>query len=125
MNLQKCELWGPMEPGSPADETTSLLAEVTRVPLDRGFTVLGAPVDKPGEGARTAAVWMSRLQDMARSLRALESFPQLHIQYTLLRACLDACKVTDLLRVSQYTLSHEKAEACTRLTRGTLQHILG
>ena len=99
VNLQKCELWGPMEVTVP-DGTPSLLTEVTRIPLDRGFKVLGAPLDPPGKGAQTAAVWLTRLQGMARLLRALEQFPQLHIQYTLLRACLDACKVTDLLRVS-------------------------
>ena len=90
-----------------------------------GFTVLGGPVELPGQGSSTSAVWTHRLRDMACSLRALEQFPQMHIQYTLLRSCLDACKVSDLLRVSNYTLSHDKAEACTRLSMGTLQRLLG
>lgn len=122
INVSKCELWGPLAGPSP---TNDHLRGVRRIALDTGISVLGGPVDLPNKEGQTAAVWLHRLHDMARSLKALEDFPQLHIQYSLLRSCLDACKVSDLLRVSHFSKARPRVEACTRLCRATLQRILG
>ena len=47
------------------------------------------------------------------------------MQFSLLRVCLDACKVNDLLRACYLTAAPEEAARLTRVLRDTLGGILG
>ena len=108
INERKSLLWGPgvhMEGAAPAAAFTSLpdahpLRGVPTCPFgpSAGITSLGVPVDAPGSHAMGLAKWedaVGRTQELLDKLRML---PDGQVRHCLLRFCLDACRVTHLMR---------------------------
>ena len=56
---------------------------------------------------------------------ALARLPETHVQFTLLRCCLDAAKVMDLLRAAPFGQAAAECERFTRILRDTLSTIVG
>ena len=61
-----------------------------------GVEVLGIPVCHPEEDDFARKIWDRRVDKALSTLRVLQALPEGHVQYTLLRFCLSACKVMDL-----------------------------
>ena len=138
LNLSKCQLWGPafsldnngrgsLPPGTPLD---SALRQVFLVPYhpDTGLKALGLPVCHPAAGPSSAfarVIWGKRLQDARRKCEALALLPEAHVQLTLLRCCLDARKVNDLLRATPLGQASDVAASFSALLRDTLGFIIG
>ena len=64
VNKSKCELWGPLagtQDTGAMEAFPTPLEGLRRLPLTSGFTVLGGPVELPGEGKYTSIVWLQRL----------------------------------------------------------------
>ena len=106
VNLVKCRLWGPaFAEGSEhlPDACPMKKVLVVKWGSGTGIKVLGIPVCCPdvgdGEHDRFAkSVWSERVAQAVRAMKILERFPESHVQYTLLRQCLAACKVNHLMR---------------------------
>ena len=62
---------------------------------------------------------------MARTLEALLSLPESHTQYTILRYCLSACKVNDLLRACPLAHGRKEYERLSRLLQDAVVTIAG
>ena len=138
LNLAKCQVWGPafpsdhnghghVPPGTPAD---SLLRHVSVVPfrLDTGLKALGLPVCHPSTVSRSdfaTGIWEKRLHDIRRKCEALAQLPQARVQLTLLRCCLDARKVNDLLRATPVDQATAVASKIAAVLRDCLGFILG
>ena len=138
LNLPKCQLWGPafpldnngratLPPGTPLD---SALRQVALVPYhpDTGLKVLGLHVCHLAAGPFSAfarSIWGKRLQDARRKCEALALLPEAHVQLTLLRCCLDARKVNDLLRATPLDQASDVASSFSALLRDTLGFIIG
>ena len=103
VNVGKCRLWGPafMVPGGGvvglAGNGLDGIPVVPYVP-GSGLKALGVPVCHPGGDGFAGRVWAERVDGVERLLGLVRLLPQAHVQYTLLRVCLDACRVNDLLR---------------------------
>ncbi len=105
LNIDKCLVWGPAFGLYRDARRSDAVNEVLVVPwtLGSGIKVLGVPVTYPGTTVYADRVWDARVAKVHKTLQVLEHLPESHIQYTLLKYCLSACKVNDLLRAS---LSH-------------------
>lgn len=102
VNAAKCELRGPclgvgLRPHLPLHcPGVRDLDGVQLVPFtsESGVVVPGSPVVHPeSSGQFSRWVWRDRLRTMNATCAALSRLPQAHIQFTILRDCLDACKV--------------------------------
>ena len=138
LNLDKCQLWGPafpaddrgsptLPPGTPPD---SPLRAVTLVPFrpDTGIKALGVPVCHPS--ALTTSpfarkVWSKRLKEIRKKCEALSLLPHSQVQLTLLRCCLDAKKVNDLLRATPLEQAADIVAGIGHLLRDTFSCIIG
>ena len=108
LNLQKCELWGPgvsivdalQPPLTPAEGIITRVRRLPFGPRHPGVEVLGLPIDYPGSDVQTDATWTSVVNKLQVALHALEELNDPQIGHTLLRSCLDACKVMHLLKSS-------------------------
>ena len=108
LNLGKCCLWGPgvqttCDPvprypdGVPLDHPCRAIPVHPFVP-NSGITLLGVPIDHPGSSCRTASHWAATVEKSKQLLDRLRQFPDGQIQHSLLRYCLDACRVVHLHR---------------------------
>ena len=70
-------------------------------------------------------VWQKRVDAVAATCAALLRLPDAHVQFTLLRCCLDACKVMDLLRACPYTAARSVCARFSRLLRDSLGTVVG
>ena len=103
VNLRKCTLWGPGAPVTWDSVPTDVVPgdhPVRFVPItpwgtDDGLSVLGVPVDSPRHSGCLEGQAMDLAFDLLRRLRLL---PDGQIRHCLLRFCLDACRVTHLMR---------------------------
>jgi len=58
-------------------------------------------------------------------MKVLGTFPESHVQYTLLRQCLSACKVNDLLRACPIDEAQEECQEMSWQMRKTMGTIVG
>jgi len=110
INLNKCSLWGPGL-GCPVGNcpmfpvTIGLEHPIRAVPVvdycpGSGITVLGTPVHHPDDAGYADTKWDSVTRNASELLLCLRFLPDGQLQHTLLRHCLDACKVNHLLRTT-------------------------
>ncbi len=108
INQRKSLLWGPGIHREGDELAEAFLALPLEHPLrsvptcpygpKEGITSLGVPVDAPGSHSMGAKKWaeaVDRTQEMLDKLRML---PDGQVRHSLLRYCLDACRVTHLMR---------------------------
>ena len=134
VNLVKCSLWGPgFEKGTGHLPTSCPLRHVpvTAWKKGSGIKVLGIPVCCPEDGPEGRAdafakkVWRERVDKASRAMKVLGTFPESHVQYTLLRQCLSACKVNDLLRACPIDEAREECGEMSWQMRRTMGTIAG
>jgi len=90
-----------------------------------GLRTLGVPVCHPVGAEFASQVWGESVAEVRRLLSLLELLPQSHIQYTLLRACMDACRVNDLLRGSSLRDGEDAVRGMSALLWSTLGVVVG
>ena len=118
LNLGKCRLWGPgfqvdqegvpSLPPNLAPDHPSRCIPITPFGGASGITALGVPLDAP-KGLRTdplvapecEAKWQKAVGQTNLLLERLRLYPESQVRLTLLRYCLDACRVVHLLRSTQ------------------------
>ena len=105
INLNKCQLWGPgLHQGH--GDTFMKMAEghpfnsIPIVPFTprQGITVLGVPVDVQGSVEAGQGKWDTATRATIDLLKKLRQLPDGQLRHCLLRHCLDACRVTHLMR---------------------------
>ena len=142
LNLTKCQLWGPgtekvVGAGVPYTHGTPLDSPIRAVPIVRfadgqGITVLGCPVDSPkpvqrqaAGGQHTELAWTKAVDETALLLSRLRLLPEGQLQHTLLRHCLDACKVNHMLRTTPCTTGQSAVGTLSDHIRRILEDIVG
>jgi hypothetical protein len=70
-------------------------------------------------------VWRKRVEKAARALDVLEKVPEAHVQFTLLRQCLSACKVNDLMRSTPAGWAEVECAQLGSRIRRCLETIMG
>jgi hypothetical protein len=126
VNLGKCVLWTPASAVTVA--SYAALSGVHRPPYapTEGIRVLGAPVVHPeGDGAFSRRPFEKSTAQMHEMCRVLTHLPAAHVQYTLLRYCLDGCRLAFLLRSTPATHIAQEVGSAGRLLRTTLGDVLG
>ena len=108
LNLGKCHLWGPgiQDTGESIPHYPDGLAldhpgrAIPVIPFveNSGITLLGVPIDYPGSSHCTWRHWAAKVDETLALLDRLRLFPDGQIRHTLLRFCLDACRVMHLER---------------------------
>lgn len=119
LNLAKCRLWGPGIQTADQELPTFPLGlapdhpgrSIPVIPFggETGITTLGVPVDAPkgvpGGGQPAApeceAKWGAAVEQTNLLLQRLRLYPESQVRLTLLRYCLDACRVVHLLRSTE------------------------
>ena len=141
LNLAKCQLWGPGAEGltggpSPFGLDTPLDSPIRGVPIVKrsegeGITVLGCPIDAPAANTRAPVLphsditWSKVAAEASLLLQRVRMLPDGQLQHTLLRHCLDACKVNHLLRTTPATTGHGAVIAFSEHIRRVLEDIIG
>jgi len=131
LNAAKCKLWGPAFMQGRGTVVEFGLDDVLRgVPVvsylpGTGLRTLGVPVCHPVGAEFASQVWGESVAEVRRLLSLLELLPQSHIQYTLLRACMDACRVNDLLRGSSLRDGEDAVRGMSALLWSTLGVVVG
>jgi hypothetical protein len=134
VNPEKWSLWGPgFERGNGHLPTTCPLRHVPVTPWveGSGIKVLGIPVCCPEGGGQVkkdkfaSKVWAERVDKATEAMKVLGTFPESHVQYTLLRQCLSACKVNDLLRACPIDEAQEECQEMSWHMRKTMGTIVG
>jgi hypothetical protein len=77
------------------------------------------------ESAYAVAVWADRVDRVVETCSALTDHPESHVQFTLLRSCLSASKVTDLLRASPFQQAPGECARLSQTLRDTFGSIQG
>jgi hypothetical protein len=127
LNKKKCVLWGPAAIQASL-EAHPTLHGISSLPFEptSGLRVLGVPVDHPADvGTFTKAMFgkaVARLESMCSRLTHL---PAAHVQYTLLRYCLDGCRLNFLTRCSSMTHTSAMVQRADAVLCQTLGDILG
>jgi hypothetical protein len=119
LNADKCSLWGPAF----SDRAEGLLQPIPVVPFKSGSGIraLGIPIIHPsGDGTFATHQWEERLASVHKACELLQLVPSPHIQFTVLRQCLDSCKVNDLLRATPLPLAKGPCHNFTSLLRDTM-----
>ena len=126
MNFSKCVLWTPVAQEDLAPYRTLSQVHKPAYTSDEGIRVLGAPVVHPeGDGAFSRALFNKSLDQMREMCRVLTHLPAAHVQYTLLRYCMDGCRLNFLLRATQATHVQHEVQVSSKLLRTTLGDVLG
>jgi hypothetical protein len=126
VNLSKCILWTPL--GADAVAQYPGLRRVQQVPYTNheGVRVLGTPVGHPdGDGAFGRRLFQRSLGELREMCRILTHLPATHCQYTLLRYCLDGCRLVFLLRTTPGPYIASEVEEASHVLRTTFGDILG
>jgi len=120
LNTAKCTLWGPI-----ASEV--LLEGVPVVPwsLEHGITVLGCPVNHPGSSYHTKAAWQQATEKVGKICGKLSALGNPQIAHYLMQNCVDACRVTHLLRASDAYAAGVAIQACEDILLSTFEDICG
>ena len=85
LNMQKCEIWWPT-----GDQTfAEFPGNVKRIPPE-GVDILKIPV---GPDAYVARRLQEKVADMERIVNKLGLIEDAQVEFTMLRACLGACRV--------------------------------
>ena len=66
-----------------------------------------------------------RLQKVEQATNVLQVLPQAHLQFTLLRFCLHACRVNDLLRACPIGMAKPEVLRFSKVIQGTLEGMMG
>ena len=129
LNLRKCKRWGPVQPdgwalGIPADSPLHAIPKVPFTP-GSGIKVLGVPVVHPEDDSFGSQCWNDRVKEVRKACSILSQLPDSHVQFTLLRFCLSACKVNDLLRATPLNMATRECSLFSRILRDTFGLISG
>jgi hypothetical protein len=127
LNKAKCVLWGPgaTEAALGAHLGLSGISVVPFVPTS-GLRVLGVPVDHPAEdGTFTRTLFGKAVTRLEAMCSRLTHLPATHVQYTLLRYCLDGCRLNFLTRCSSATHVSALVQRADAVLRQTLGDVLG
>ena len=127
LNKSKCVLWGP---GASADTLSAhpALQGISLQPYapGTGLRVLGVPVEHPAEeGTFTRALFGKAVDKLATMCARLTRLPATHVQYTLLRYCLDGCRLNFLTRCSSAAHIGALIQRADNILRQTLGDVLG
>ena len=88
--------------------------------------VLGVPVDFPSEeGTFTKALFGKSLCKLETMCSKLTRLPTAHVQYTLLRFCLDGCRLNFLTRCCNSVHTKSLVRRADAVLRQTLGDVLG
>jgi hypothetical protein len=121
VNPQKCLLWGPgLLPngkGGGCLPTTVETGEAGEIPgllftPGSGIRVLGTPVEHPATHTFRAAFLEERCQQMEVACDLVGQLGDPAAQLHLLRHCLDACKVSFLLRGMDTSFCDQQLARC-------------
>ena len=135
VNPEKCLLWGPglqpdsrgggRLPGAPDSGCPAAAIPGMLFTPGSGTRVLGIPVEHPDSHTFRAAFLDERCQQMEAACDLVGQLGDPAAQLHLLRHCLDACKVSFLLRgMDTSSCSHQLARCRTTL-QNTLGDIIG
>jgi hypothetical protein len=127
LNRAKCVLWGP---GATEDVVRRLppLGGMTITPFQpgTGVRVLGVPVEHPADtGAFTKAVLGKAVDSLDTMCSTLSRLPATHVQYTLLRFCLDGWCLNFLGRAASAFHGEAQWSRADGILRRTLGEVLG
>ena len=123
-------MWGPAFDPAPGQNLEGKLGTLAGIPItpfaaNTRITVLGIPVCHPEGDGHAKGIWTRRLAAVQKACDVLGQLPSSHVQFTLLRLCLDACKVNDLLRACHLTAASTEVTRLTGALRDTLGGIMG
>ena len=148
MNLAKCQLWGSgadglVGAGPPFPSDTPIDSPIRAAPVSKysggkGIPVLGTPIDPPTLAddpmlgstthpniSHTDAVWQSTVDKAGILLHRLRLLPEGQLQHLLLRHCLDACMINNLLRTTSLSSGSQAVAAFSDKLRHILEDIIG
>ena len=118
LNLAKCEVWWPSGDAS----FREFPPEVKRMPHE-GVDILKVPVGTDGYIASRLATVVT---DMERVLSKLSLLEDPHVEYTLMRSCMGACKLVYRLRAAPAgPRTQEVLERADTALRNALERTLG
>ena len=120
INLNKCELWGPAVSRWEG-------AEVKCIPWEpeSGVTVLGVPINFPGSHSYAESYWTKVVDNLRAAIEKVTDVVDSQCAHHLLRKCLDACKVTHLLRTTDAYSASSPLEECEQIIFDGFVHIIG
>ena len=136
VNFRKCLVWGPggqqegQAPSAamgalPPDSPLRLLPIIPFGP-STGITSLGVPVDVPGpRHSMGRAKWKAAVTQSLELLERLRMLPDGQTRHCLLRFCLDACRVTHLMRSAPWEAGEQEAEALSDALRVAVADLVG
>ena len=109
VNAQKCEIWGPGASYCTGMDNARL------IPWEagKGVTVLGTPIIFPGGRAQLEKAWRKGTTRLKTTLASVTQAVDTQVAHHLLRKCMDACKVTHLMRAADAYGDLEGVDACT------------
>ena len=91
-----------------------------------GITVLGNPVAHPvNRDTFLNSFWEPRLRGLSQACKTISAFPRPHIQFTLLRSCLDACRINHVLRTQHFRDGYDNLEIADSIIRNALAIVMG
>ena len=132
VNLKKCQLWGPGLQLEPEATMMGLhdnhpICQIPVVPYDQkeGITVLGVPVDVPGSLTQGTEKWETATKTTISLLKHLRKLPDGQLRHCLLRHCLDACRVTHLMRSKCRTAAIESTSVLAGALREAVADVVG
>ena len=119
LNLHKCELWGP---GAEAWQGPPV--KIIPWTPKHGVTILGVPINFPGSTAYSESFWHGLMNTLQAATARVTSQLDPQCAHHLLRKCLDACKVTHLLRATD-TYNSLDLGICDEAIWGAFEDLLG
>jgi hypothetical protein len=129
INTSKTTLWGP---GAHPEAIRNLpednaLQHIYLNPYTpgSGTKVLGVPIHQPGNTQFVRDHLEAKHEEHTKTLKLLTGIPHAQLQHTLLRFCLDACKLTWTLRTSPTLLHQDILQRTDLALRATLGKIIG
>ena len=89
------------------------------------WTILGAPLNYPSPLTQSKLVWGKATQHLHETLGRITEALDTQSAHHLLRKCMDACKVTHLLRSTDPHSTSEEVEECTEAIILCFEDIVG
>ena len=90
-----------------------------------GITVLGVPVDAPGSLVAGFNKWQTATDTTIDLLKKLRQLPDGQMRHCLLRHCLDACRVTHLMRSNCRAAALRSAELLSQALWEAVADVVG